>query len=129
MNYKKCHNAIIENAKHQGCQKLLKLISLAEELHLRFIFAYHKIFKPLLPNEIQKEMDYIEVVSEGLHNNFSIDVAIIKNNDVIKVTYYNMPNTLNLDTRKLNQLNKEFTNIGKMVEALKKFDMKGLPQI
>ena len=29
--YKRCHNAIKENAKNQNCKKLLKLLELAEQ--------------------------------------------------------------------------------------------------
>lgn len=129
MSYKKCHQAIKDNATNQDCLELLKLIGQAEKLHLYFIFAYHKTFMPLLPNEQIKEMDYIEVVSERLLKRYGVRVSIIKNNSDITVTFHDLPNTIKLDKRGIKNFYKDIEAVYQMAELLKGFNMKKLPII
>ena len=129
MNYKKCHNAIIENAKSQNCFELLEIIKEAEKLHLKFVFAYHKIFLPMLPNDPIKEMDYIEIVSEKLVNKYNTPVSIIKTDKGVTVTFHDIPNTIKLDPHMLKGFYKEIESIYKMAGILEKFELKNLPTI
>lgn len=75
--YNKTHKAIKENAENQNCDSLLKLIKVAEDYGLLFIYAYKKVFNAYLNNP-EKIIKYIEVVDKYCYKHFNLNILIIK---------------------------------------------------
>lgn len=126
--YKKCHNAIKENAKNQGCKKLLKLIELAESVDLLFIYAYDRTFPASLSEPI-KNIKYIEIIDFILKKKFDIKATLIKNSDGIVFLYETSKNPLKFNYKEHKLFNERIQILKSFSEKLNNFNMEELPKL
>ena len=126
----KCHKAIIENAENQGKDKLLKLIRLAEDYKLKFVYAYKKHFEAYLGNP-ERIIKYIEVIDPYCKKNLFLNITIIKNEKEVTISITNRFK----DQEAVNKFSvKEFKKYTERLLAaynfskeLEKFDLNDLP--
>ena len=128
MYHIKCHNAIKENAKNQNCNKLLKLINLAEQLDLIFIYAYNREF-PALLSEPSKSIKYIEIIDKVLYKNFGINANIIKSEENCTILFDRLPEYLKLDKKQFKLYYSRISALQEMLEKVQKFDLNELPKL
>ena len=128
MYHIKCHKAIKENAKNQNCTKLLKLIDLAEQLDLVFVYAYNRHFSASL-HEPEKNIRYIEIIDKTLYKNFGINVTIIKNETESLVLFDRLPEFLKLNEKQFKIYTARIEAIKEIFEKIKKFNLEDLPNL
>lgn len=128
MYHIKCHKAIKENAKNQNCTKLLKIIDLAEQLDLIFVYAYKRHFSASL-NEPEKNIKYIEIIDKTFYKNFGINVTIIKNETESLVLFDHLPEFLKLNKKQFKIYTARIEAIKEIFEKIKKFNLEDLPNL
>ena len=126
--YKKCHNAIKENAKNQNCKKLLKLIELAEYYGLLFLYAYNKKF-PATLKDPEKYIKYIEIIDPVLLKKLDIKVTLIKSSERLSILYENKESTRSLNFKQNKIFIKRLQSIDIISQLLNKFDLDDLPKL
>lgn len=126
--YKKCHEAIKENAKNQNCKKLLKLIELAEYYGLLFLYAYNKKFSATLKDP-EKYIKYIEIIDPILLKKLDIKVTLIKNSERLNILYENKESYKLLNFKQNKIFIKRLQSIEIMSQLLNKFDLEELPKL
>ena len=126
--YKKCHNAIKENAKNQNCKKLLKLIELVEYYGLLFIYAYNKKF-PATLKEPEKYIKYIEIIDPVLLKKLDIKVTLIKSSEQLSVLYENKESVRSLNFKQNKIFIKRLQSIDTISQLLNKFNLEELPKL
>lgn len=126
--YKKCHNAIKENAKNQNCKKLLKLIELAESINLLFIYAYDRTFQATVTESI-KNIKYIEIIDSILKNKFNIKATLIKNSKEMLFLYEMPQNTLKFSYKEQKLFNERIEILKSFSDKIKNFNMDELQKL
>ena len=126
MYHLKCHKVIKENAHNQSCTKLLKLIDLAEQLDLIFVYAYNRHF-PASFSEPEKNIKYIEIIDKTFYKNFGINTTIIKSESNCSVLFDRLPEFIKLDKKQFKIYIKRIEAIQEMFEKVQKFNLDDLP--
>ena len=126
--YKKCHNAIKDNAKNQNCKKLLKLIELAETVDLLFIYAYDRTF-PASMNEPLKNIKYIELIDSILKNKFNIKATLIKNSKELLFLYEMHQNVIKFSYKEQKLFSERMEILKSFADKIKNFNMDELPKL
>ena len=125
--YKKCHEAIKENAKNQNCKKLLKLIQSIEEESLMIIYAYNRHFPSGL-NFDEKNIKYIEIVDPILQKKLNIKLSIIKNEkETIVLQEYSQNQFYKIKPLEFVLITKRINSINKILKLVKNFNLDELP--
>lgn len=124
--YKKCHEAIKENAKNQNCKEFLNLIKIAEDMNLVFIYGYNRIFSAT-NKEPEKSIKYIEVIDLILLKKLNLKITLIKNSEDTIILYENNSNILKLNIKQNKLLNKRLQYVQQFSEILNKFNLDRLP--